>query len=425
MIDALTEALSRTVTAADLVAKTDATLSVTVDAWGDVAITSDDSSGVHVRVLQHGRVGRAGGLEADAPAVVEAALRSARGGPALELMLPVASPLAPVVTEAPAAASAGSEALLALARTLADRLRRPGRRLDVWAERSAGEVRIANTRGVTAAYRTTVAGAGVTVRVPGTDFDAPFRAWVSGSDLPALPEIDALAAEVDWWTGLPAVEETPPGSRHRAWFHPRAVRTLLQPLLQRLTGETWVDRRRDPSALDPRLTVIDDPLAPGRPGSRPISDDGVVTRRLILVDRGGPVQGIVDLETGARFGVPATGHGVRRMLGAPRAGFSNLIVLPGDVPTGRLAGLVGEGLVVLALDWGPAPNPGSGLFRARAPWTFLVRGGEIVGRLEGVVLAGNADELLAEVVAVGADAPWDGAASLPSLVVEGVLLEER
>ena len=424
MIEALTEALSRSVTAADLVAKTDATLSVTVDGGGDVSITTDESSGVHVRVVQHGRIGWAGGPADHGEAVMEAARRSARSGPALDLMLPVASPTATVTTESPEAAGAGPAKLLALARALADRLRGPGRRIGVWAERSAGMVRVMNTRGVTVEYRTTLAGAGLAVATDATAFDAPLRLWRAGTGLPSLPELEALAAEAERWLRVPPVSAWSPGRRQRAWLGPRAVRTVLRPVLQRLTGEVWLERADSSPPLDPRLTLLDDPLAPGRPGSRPICDDGVPTRTLTLIDRGRPVQGIVDLVTGARHGVPATGHGLRRILGAPRPSFSNLRLLPGTAGEAELAAAVGDGLLVLALDWGPVPNPSSGGFRARAPWTFLVRHGEIAGRLVGAVLSGRADELLAGVGAIGRDAEWLGAAALPSLVVEGLRLEE-
>jgi predicted Zn-dependent protease len=82
--------------------------------------------------------------------------------------------------------------------------------------------------------------------------------------------------------------------------------------------------------------------------------------------------------------------------------------------------------VLLAdLGWGAAPSRSTGAFRAVAPWTFLVRDGEIVGRLNGAVVGANAFQLLARVGAIGADAEWLGAWSLPSLVVEGLAVTTR
>jgi PmbA protein len=127
-----------------------------------------------------------------------------------------------------------------------------------------------------------------------------------------------------------------------------------------------------------------------------------------------------DLATAARQQRPATGHGWRRGIRAPTVGFSNLRLEPGPDDRAALFRALGSGLLVADVSWGPAPNPEPGAFRVHAPWCFLVDQGAIVGRLPRAILSGNVFDLLRRVVAIGSDAGWIGAATLPSVIVDGV-----
>ena len=213
--------------------------------------------------------------------------------------------------------------------------------------------------------------------------------------------------------------------RTTVWFTPAASRALLTPVLARLLGERWLASRDTWPVLDSRLTISDDPLAPGRPGSRPVCDDGVPSRRLVLIDRGHAVAGLLDLAVASRHGLPATGHGWRRGPSAPRIGFTNLVVEPGDAGPGDLARAAGNGLLVEDLTFGPAPDPVSGVFRVSVPWAYQLSEGEIVGRLEGTSITGDVFDLLRRVVAVGADSEWSGPVRMPALVIDGVGVERR
>jgi len=420
MIGRLVERLAREVDAADLVEAAEDRITATVDAAGDVACEMATTATAHARVFNGGRVGWAAGQAERGDEVVDAAIRSAAGGEFLECHLPVPSPLPRVATAAPVVSGLGHLEVLSLARALRDRLAGPGRRLEVWAERVVGSVRVSNTRGVTAEYPRTMVGVGAVARGAGGGGHPPFRLHLGEVAPPSLAAIERLADGIGRWLDLPVLAAWPLGPT-RVWLAPRAVRTLLWPLLDRLR----VDGAPGAGlSLDPRLTLSDDPLAPLRPGSRPICDDGVPTRRLSLVERGLLRQRIVDLAVGARTGKPATGHGLRRGLGAPRAAFSNLRLEPGGDDRAALGRALGTGLLLLDLPWGPTPGRQTGVFRARAPWAFGVRGGEVVGRIPGAVVAGNALDALSGVVAVGRSAEWDGSWAVPDLVVEPLALLE-
>src|SRR5690242_12740078 len=171
MIGAVIADLTSRVTAADGVETSDETVTVTVDAAGDVSTVIDRFAAITLRVVEHGRTGWAGGHAEAAPAIAAAALESARVGDPLDLILPASSPIPPVVTRSAPAAAATPADLRFLARALRDRLQRDGRRIESWAERSAGTVQIGNTRGVAVGYEVTIAGLGATVLDPATGIE--------------------------------------------------------------------------------------------------------------------------------------------------------------------------------------------------------------------------------------------------------------
>ena len=84
--------------------------------------------------------------------VLEAAMASARVGEPGTLDLPGPAPLPTVLTSVPRAAAASLETLRDIGAGIADRLAGDGCQVNVTVERSVGEVRVANSRGVEALY---------------------------------------------------------------------------------------------------------------------------------------------------------------------------------------------------------------------------------------------------------------------------------
>jgi PmbA protein len=428
VIGRLLEAVAGHVSAADAVIKTDDTLTLAISPDGESRVASSRSHTGYLRVVREGRVGSSSGTggNLEAADLVGRAMSSAAAGEALELHLPAPAPLPSVETRVPRAAASEVAELDALARTLVHRLSRGNRRVEVWAERSHGAVRVGNSRGVMAGYATSLAGAGAVVESIGVGSAPPCRVYCSGAGLPALADLEQLVSEVDRRLDPPILELRPGGEVLPVCLAPRAVATFLRPLRAALTGqqallgESPLRGRAGDQMFDARLSLLDDPLEPGRPGSRPLDDDGVVSRKLMLIDRGRVTASLTDLSVGARAGVPSTGHGWRTPGSGSRVGMTNLRMLPGPENRATLLTMMGKGVLIEELEWGRGPNPLSGTIALRAPWAYLVEGGRVRGRLEGVVLSGNVYQALRTVGAVGSDATWIGAMGLPSLLLDGM-----
>ena len=201
---------------------------------------------------------------------------------------------------------------------------------------------------------------------------------------------------------------------------------LLTPVEQALVGKSALHggsplaRRRGARAFSELITLHDDPLLDGRPGSRPIDDEGVVSRRLPLV-LAGEIEGLIyDLETAGRVGATPSGHGRRSTFGKPQAAYSNLVLAPGASAWEEILAAIGDGLLIERLRPSGQSNLIGGTFALPAALAWRVEGGEITGLLPEMTVAGNAHDLLGRVLAVGRDPMWVGSRQTPVVVVDGV-----
>lgn len=431
MIAQLLEQAARRAEAADATVKSDETVTLVFESGRLKSTSWSQERGVNFRVRANGRLGFAGSTANNPEALVEAALASAAIGDQGELILPAPSPLQAVRTHSPAAAAASVAELAALGQSLVERLAHDGWQVNVTVERSAGTVRVANTRGVEAAYDLTAVSLSAEVtRVSGDDI-LMVGDYYAAADLPGEPAVASLAESILRRVGWAARPSAPPRGEIPVLFTPAGSTALFLPLRQACLGKAVLQGisplagRVGTRVFDPSLTLTDDPWVPGAPGSRAIDDEGVPTRRLPLV-QGGVVGGFIyDLETAARAHVPATGHARRTTFGKPQAGYSNLVVSPGTLAWAELLAGIADGLVVDDLIGVGQGNVIGGAFSHPVALAYRVIGGEIVGRVKDAAVAGNAYELLGRIAGLGRDVEWRGSLAVPPILLEGVSVAPR
>jgi PmbA protein len=431
VIARLLEQAARRAEAADATLKSDETVTLLFE-YGRLKSTAwSQERGVNLRVRAAGRLGVAGSTANDPAAVVEAALASAAIGDMVDLILPAPAPLPTVRTHSPATAAASVADLAALGQGLVERLTRDGCQVNVTVERSAGSVRVANSRGVEATYDvSTLSLAAEITRVAGDDV-LMVGDHYAAVDLPTEHAVAALAESIlrrVQWAERPAA---PPRGELPVLFTPQGSTALFLPLRQAFLGKAVLQGisplggRRGERAFDPALTLVDDPWADGVAGSRAVDDEGVPTRRLALVDEGRVGDFIYDLETAARAGVPATGHARRATFGKPQASYSNLRVTPGELGWGELLARMPDGLIVDDLIGVGQGNVIGGAFSHPVALAYRVSNGEIIGRVKDAAVSGNSYELLRQIAGVGREAEWRGSLFIPAILLEGVSVTPR
>jgi PmbA protein len=187
-----------------------------------------------------------------------------------------------------------------------------------------------------------------------------------------------------------------------------------------LQGSSPLADRIGQHRFDSAFSLSDDPLLNGRAGSRPADDEGVVSRRFPLVE-GGTVRGFIyDAETATRAGVSPTGHARRTTFGKPQPAYTNLVMGAGELEFGQLLAMIDDGLLVDELLGVGQGNAISGAFAYPVGLAYRVTNGEIVGRVSGTQVAGNAYDLLDRIKGLGREVRWHGSLAAPHLVVDGV-----
>ena len=407
-----------------------------------------EEAGLNLRVLSKGRMGVAGTTAAkpDPEALVTRAQASAELGEKVELAFPTPNSqlLPPIPTYFDRTADASLDDMIRMGKRLVERLARSDCQVNVAVEREVAETAVGNTAGARGSYRAT----GISVvaditRIAGDDVLMVYDQYV-GADMPSDADLEMLVRSVETRLSAALHIVSPPEGALPVVFTPAGLSAVVLPLEQALSGKT-VLQGSSPLAgkvgetmFDERLSIIDDPLTPGRPLSRPIDDECVPSRSTGLVEHGRVGRFVYDLETAARAKTQSTGNGRRGIFGKPHIGYTNILFRatnglnapppPPPVPFalgGDLIAGIEDGLIVDDLIGVGQGNVISGAFSHPVGLAYRVQRGEVTGRVKDAAVAGNAYELLKHIAGFGSDGRWLGARYSPSLLLEGVSVARR
>ena len=445
MIDRVLDAAKRAVENADALWRREEQTGVAFESGRLKAAGISEEAGLNLRVLAKGRMGVAGTTSAtpDPEALVARARASADLGERVELAFPTgaASTLPHIPTFFDRTANASLDDLIRMGKRLVERLERPDCQVNVSVEREIADTAVGNSAGARGEYRAT--GIAVTAditRIAGDDVLMIYDQYV-GADMPTEADLETLVRSMETrLTAALTIVGSPEGALP-VIFTPAGLAAVVLPLEQALSGKT-VLQGSSPLAgkvgetmFDARLSIIDDPLTPGRPGSRPIDDECVPSRATGLVERGIVGSFVYDLETAARAKTQSTGNGRRGFFGKPHIGYTNILFRMTDgghggggaqhALGGGLIGDIEDGLIVDDLIGVGQGNVISGAFSHPVGLAYRVQRGEVTGRVKDAAVAGNSYELLKRIGGFGNDRRLYGGRYSPSLLFEGVSIARR
>ncbi|TMQ04903.1 MAG: TldD/PmbA family protein [Deltaproteobacteria bacterium] len=170
----------------------------------------------------------------------------------------------------------------------------------------------------------------------------------------------------------------------------------------------------------PLVTVVDDPLIPRAPGSRPFDGDGLPTRRNLVIERGVLCPVLCDVYSARKLGRQSTGSSGRAVGGNPGPTTSNLIMQAGSMSRQELLRSTPRGLYVTQL-MGFGFNPVTGDF-SRGAQGFWIENGELAFPVSEVTIAANFDEILKRIDAVADDLQMRTATAAPTFRVSQMTL---
>ncbi|ROR34874.1 metalloprotease TldD [Inmirania thermothiophila] len=157
----------------------------------------------------------------------------------------------------------------------------------------------------------------------------------------------------------------------------------------------------------PLCTVVDDGTLPGRRGSLNVDDEGVPTRRTVLIERGVLRGYMQDRQNARLMGMAPTGNGRRESYAhQPMPRMTNTYMLPGEDDPEEIIASVKRGLYAVNFGGGQVDIT-SGKFVFSASEAYLIEDGRVTAPVRGATLIGNGPDVLTRVRMVGNDLRLD------------------
>jgi len=204
-------------------------------------------------------------------------------------------------------------------------------------------------------------------------------------------------------------------------FDPETAASLLRHLAGAIAGSALY--RRMSFLLDclgeqvasDAVTVVDDPLRPAGPASRPFDGEGVRQERRVVVERGVLRSYLLDSYSARRLGLRTTGHAARSVGDAPGVAPTNFVLEPGPHAPEAIIASVRSGLYVTELI-GFGVNPVTGDY-SRGAVGLWIENGELAHPVEELTIAGNLRGMLRDIEMVGSDLRLRSAIAAPTLKI--------
>src|SRR5262245_8857808 len=155
------------------------------------------------------------------------------------------------------------------------------------------------------------------------------------------------------------------------------------------------------------VTVIDDGTIANRRGSLNVDDEGVPTRRNVLIENGVLVGYMQDRLNARLMGVEPTGNGRRESYAhQPMPRMTNTFMLAGHDEPADIIKSVPKGLYAVNFGGGQVDIT-SGKFVFSASEAYLIEDGKVTRPVKGATLIGNGPDALTRVSRVGNDLKMD------------------
>jgi PmbA protein len=204
-------------------------------------------------------------------------------------------------------------------------------------------------------------------------------------------------------------------------FEPRTARTLLDNLFEAVHGmsiyrhESFLAGKLGEKVASGDLTVVDDGTIPGLFGTSPFDDEGVPSRRTVVIDRGVLKSYLLNTYAARKLGMKTTGSASRGLTGNAGIGHGNFFIEPGVQTPEQIIAAIPNGFYVTEL-MGFGVNIVTGDY-SRGAAGLWIRDGELAFAVSEVTIAGNLVDMLLNLETIGSDLDFRGSVAAPTLKI--------
>jgi PmbA protein len=204
-------------------------------------------------------------------------------------------------------------------------------------------------------------------------------------------------------------------------FDQLTARSLISNIFEAVEGESIY---RKASFLADKLgervgsenvTIIDDSTIPGLFGTSPFDDEGVPTRRTVVIDRGVLASYLLNTYTARKLGLRTTGNAARGLAGNASVGHGNLFLEKGERSPEAIIRGIAKGLYVTELI-GSGVNIVTGDY-SRGAAGLWIENGEFAYPVSEITIASTLQQMLLDIAFVASDLEFRGSVASPTLMV--------
>jgi PmbA protein len=163
------------------------------------------------------------------------------------------------------------------------------------------------------------------------------------------------------------------------------------------------------------VTVIDDGTLPGLFGTSPFDDEGVPSRRTVVIDRGVLRTYLLNSYAARKLGMRTTGNAARGITGNAGVGHGNFFLQKGERSPEELIRGVRQGLYVTELI-GQGVNVVTGDY-SRGAAGLWIENGEFAYPVSEITIAANLQYMLMNLEAICSDLEFRSSVASPTLLI--------
>jgi PmbA protein len=202
-------------------------------------------------------------------------------------------------------------------------------------------------------------------------------------------------------------------------FEPRTARSLLDNIFEAVHGmsvyrqESFLAGKLGEKVASDEVTIIDDGTIPGLFGTTPFDDEGVASRRTVVIERGVLKSYLMNTYAARKLGMKTTGNASRGLTGNAGIGRGNFFLEKGvQTPEQIIAGIPNGFYVTELMGFGVNVVTGDYSRGAAGLW---IRNGELAFAVSEVTIAGNLNDMLRGIAGVASDLEFRGSVAAPTI----------
>jgi PmbA protein len=398
-------------------------------------IATSYQSGISLRLIKDKKLGFAYTRNLNAPEeLINNALESLKGNVKAEYDFPETKEVPQLNTYDESIETVSSTQLVDECQRICERLKATGAEIFVWASVGTNEIRLLNNKGTNLLAKGSIYGIGVRLTFPGSA-SGILRVWIR-KKFESIP--DSLIEELItiYKKGLKEIKITP--GKMKVLFMPNEMYTLNWRIISGTSGKSVYEKispigeKIGEKIFSEKITIYDDPLDDSYPQARAFDDEGILTQKLYLIEKGILKAFYYDLNYAYKMKTKSTGHGYRAaqwtsdpLAIKPNPSLEHLRYEPGTKTIAEIIRSLDRGIIIEGVLGAHSGNIPNGDFSIGANPALYVENGEIIGQVKDLMVSGNIYEIYKNVLEVSKDQYYGFSGVMPAILFDAVTVATK